>query len=86
MAVHQEHVGQHGIATNLNMLGERCEHPHTPAAVQTTGGLEVDRAPKKLVDERERFVVLHDAVALADNPKLLIGVLTDSDVVAGSLL
>ncbi len=86
VAVHQQHVGPHGVAADLDVLGQRCEHPHAPAAVQAAGGLEVDRAAQELVDEPERFVVLHDPVALADDPELLAGVLTDGGVVAVDLL
>ena len=60
--------------------------PIRGTAVQAAGRLEVDRAAEKLVDEGERLVVLHDAIALADDPKHLAGVLTDRCEEAGDLL
>jgi hypothetical protein len=67
VAVHQQHVGAHVVAPDFDVIGQRREHPYAAAAVQAAGRLEVDRAVEKLVDERERFVVLHDAVALSDD-------------------
>jgi hypothetical protein len=86
VAVHQQHVGAHGVAADLHVIGQRGEHPYAASTVQAPGCLEVDRAPEQLVDERERLVVLHDAVALTDDPKYLAGVLADGRVEAGDLL
>ena len=80
MAVHQQHVWAHVVAPDLDVIGQRCEHPYPATAVQAAGRLEVDRAAEQLVDERKRFVVLHDPVALADDAKHLIIVLPDSGV------
>jgi hypothetical protein len=82
VAVHQEHVRPHGVATDINVVGERREHPYTTATVQTPGRLEMNRVTQELVNERKRLVVLHDAVALTDDTELFVGVLTDSGVVA----
>jgi hypothetical protein len=68
------------------VLGQRGENPYAAPAVQAAGRLEVDRTAEQLVDEGERFVVLHDAVALADDPQHFTGVLADRRVVAGDLL
>ncbi|HTD08819.1 MAG TPA: hypothetical protein VK680_08005 [Solirubrobacteraceae bacterium] len=86
MAVHQQHVGPHDVTADFDVIGQRGEHPYAASAVQASRRLEVDRAPEQLVDERERLVVLHDAVALTDDPKHLAGVLTDGRIEAGDLL
>jgi hypothetical protein len=48
--------------------------------MQAASRLEI-HAAKQLINERERLVVLHDPVALADNAKHLIGVLANSRVI-----
>jgi hypothetical protein len=81
MAVHQQHIWAHVVAPGIDVIGQRREHPYAAAAVQAAGRLEVDRTAEQLVDERKRFVVLHDPVALADNAKHLIVVLPNGCVV-----
>jgi hypothetical protein len=76
MAVHQQHVRAHRIAADLDMIGQRRKHPHATAAMQAASRLEVDRAVEQLVDERERLAVLHDAIALADDPQHPARILT----------
>ena len=72
---HQQDVWAHVVAANLDVIGQRRQHPHAAAAVQAAGCLEMDRAAEQLVDKRERLVVLHDPVALADDPERLAVVL-----------
>lgn len=85
MAVHQQHVGLDLIAADLDVLWECGEYPDAPSAVQAARRLEMQRAAEQLVDERERLRVLHDAVALTDDPENLLGVLTHGREIARDL-
>ena len=42
VAVHQQHIRADGVAADLDVLGQRREHPHAPAAVQAAGRFEVE--------------------------------------------
>ena len=56
MAAHQQHVGAHGVAADIDVIGQRGEHPYAASTVQAPRRLEVDRAPEQLVARRNQLL------------------------------